>query len=261
MAHTLSDQVRKRRHWALSVIGTALLMAATSQIASAAAWIGNPGCNQVSDPNATACLFGTVMYGTFADIPRNAISVTPAGLAMGELIDQSVAAFSGSPCTLEVSAGLMLGGIANSEYMYYADQNDLGQYYEINLGGVSATGQVDSYTLQYEGYGTYDVVIDGSVAAGVGGLGGGTCNSVAGLAETPDWAADQTVGPDLWSTTFVYTNLAWQDTGYGWHGGWNTADSSLSFPCGDGQSNPYCLNGTYFGASEWADNHLNANGN
>jgi len=47
--------------------------------------------------------------------------------------------------------------------------------------------------------------------------------------------------------------LAWLDTSYRYHYGWNGA-LWIDYPCGMGQVPPYCFNGVYYSASHWADN-------
>jgi hypothetical protein len=52
----------------------------------------------------------------------------------------------------------------------------------------------------------------------------------------------------------MYYRDTWQPTNTNWKW-WPGSYSWIDYPCGQGQSSPYCLNGTYYNnQGYWADN-------
>ncbi len=230
--------------------------------ASAATYFGNPTCPQPWGASSTACLYGSVVYNTFADIPNSNMWEASSLVPLGDGVSQMEIAFSGAPCTDWAQQGFAYGLMGNADFEYfYAWSNSSGTMLESTNGLSTDNGSLNGYSLQYVGNYEYDFALNGTVYTYASDMGAGTCNNEAGLWETPDQSNGAAIDGNMWAGTAELTNLDWMNTSYQWQYGWNLNDSMVQWPCGDGNSHPDCLNGTYYGSQDWADNHLNASGN
>ena len=175
--------------------------------------------------------------------------------ASGDHINESVWAFSGSPCGDSVEVGLTYGFEGGAYYgWYYADTTGAGQYAHF-IGSQYADGSDHIYTIAYDGAsgsgGEYSVYIDGADYANIGdiGLGYGTCQGMIGLESSTPPSSNTS------ANTFNDTPLYWENTS----GGWSSSFIStyyVPYPCGlyGNRSGPACFNGAEYSSSYWANN-------
>lgn len=169
--------------------------------------------------------------------------------AQGNHINQSIWAYSGSPCNAWIEEGLTQGYQGNIWYTWYwAYSNTSGYYQDFAAGTTTPNGTNHTYQLEFNGNGTYGAYRDSGLVGSVGGLGAGTCTAQTGQ------EVSQGMLPYVHSDTFNMNPLQWQSMSGTWNYGWNTSQYWIDNPCGGGYSPPNCQNGTFYGASEWADN-------
>jgi hypothetical protein len=165
-------------------------------------------------------------------------------------INQSLWAYSGSPCAEWVEAGVTWGFIGTAGCFYYnGEQNNTGNFEAWNNGGAPENGSSHTWDVYYLGSGYFEIERDGVVINTDGGLGYGACESITGL------EISAMVGAEASSGTFNVSPMWWLDTNGTWHEGWTPYATFNSYPCGAGYSPPNCFNGALYSTNYWADNY------
>lgn len=220
----------------------------------AAAAVGTPTCPHGGNTISVACFYGYVQYGDFTWFRNNTMAFTNPQLeTVGQgHINQSIWAYSGSPCDAWIEMGLTQGFTNHYEYGYYAGfKNTFGYFHAQYLYTAPLNGTLHSYQLSYDTVGTttYSAFLDGQQVFTINNLGYGTCTAEAGLEVSGGMLAT------AHTSTFTLTPLEWQDTNGVWHVGWNTSQEWVTKPCYlQGYAPPNCMNGLYYRSDFWADN-------
>ncbi len=225
---------------ALSVLGTTTAPEAIAE---------GTNCPHGGNWGSTACLFNfTWQFGTYSEWNSNAQAVVSPAVHINRSI------WSYSSCDLQkfVEGGLWSTPSAN--YFYGAYQLP---GYHAPLPDFSAYTPLDGshhyYRLVFQGpsiygVGTYQVVIDGVTRFTYPNSNDGICMSQAGL-EVGSTNLDGTSA----AVSTAASPLAWQDSGYSYHYGWDTGQwwvDHLCWPFGSGTS-PYCMVGVFSGSNSW----------
>jgi len=281
------ELTKPRFRMLLVAILTGLLIGSVSGISAQAASYPSygscPSSDGVSNPGglryySIACEGGSVMnaISSYENVPNEWNSATYNGSPL--LINQGLWLASGAPCGYDWTEW----DIINYDGMYgepsgivlqwnaYAWNGSRSVLVDQSNVGVVSIGSTFGLELMYLGNGAWGAAYGinmGSYYAwhiistqAPGGDGG--CRASVGLEDTPNPAdTSHPIDSSSYSSTFTATSLAWEDTGNAWHSGWQTAYYGVAWPCGDAWngttlSAPNCFNGTYYGSTEWADNHL-----
>jgi hypothetical protein len=226
-------------------ISSLVAVVVMSSPALAATHLGNETCNwSSSEPTvyiSVGCEIGHTQFGDFAylTVPSTSGSIATASWYLKS--------FSGSPCTAFVYSGVAWSGTTGAYEKWIGYQNTSGVGSTYAEGSASAGSRFLVQNV-YEGAAKYKVYI-GTTSVTASGLGYGTCYTTEGEAihvKNVGLTA-LTVGTSTFKTT------TWFDTSDLAHTGFNS--DYLSAPCSDGQTPPYCLNGTWYSSNtEWASN-------
>ncbi len=234
--------------------------------AAEATGVGNSNCPHGGNFGSSACYYGVTQYGTYTQFHNNTMYFVGSYGAylesIGYHINNSLWAYSGSPCDEWIEVGDVQGLDGTAGYFYYWTYSNANhQPIAISAGSSSNNGTNHPYELLYMGSATYSAWIDygdgrGLVKVGTAsGLGYGTCISQSGLELSGNDSNDQLVYEH--SDTFYHDPLQWEGTNGVWHSGWSLSDSWIDHPCGQGYSTPDCLNGSFTPPSnpnDWGDN-------
>ena len=204
---------------------------------------GDSACNYSSGQStryiSIACETGNVQY-----VDTSNVTVPTASGSYSEFPSAVMYSWSGSPCTRNVYAGAIWeSGTWHVTYGY----NNSNGFNSANVTTTSAGSQYEVW-LEYLGSGQYEDYVDGYQYT-IGGLGAGSCYATAGTDIETEGAGLGNI--HVGNSTFA--TLYWYDTGFNSHTGWN--NDYISNPCGQGYSQPNCLNGAwYFGTAAWQSN-------
>jgi hypothetical protein len=240
--------VHKTRH-VLAIV--AMTSAALVFRVPTGAALGNNVCPHGANPSSTACYFVLfqVHYGTYAEWHSGTLYVSDDQIAAGGHTNFSIwsySQYSGSHDWVEEGETKGYHGDGNYRW-YYAKVNYNGQYSDYASSVTSADGVNHAYRLVYQGTafdgsGVYSIRRDGVELNYFAGLGYGSDTSQAGL------EASGTDGNYLADSITGYP-LAYQDTSYNYHYGWDTSEYWIDAACGFGQSPPNCFTGSFPGGS------------
>lgn len=210
-----------------------------------------------------ACFYGHVMYAAMVDFHSNRLYITKTRWKDTAAINQTLWLYSTSPCT-----GWQEVGIAETSkystyktaplYTWYtAWKSPDGTYHTTKLPSVTGgpNGVNHRYEIAYLGGRHYEAVITKTIAHGeTETLGYGGCEAAAGAEAT----SNVTNFSNEFATTFTITPLKWESTTDVWHTDWTTKEFYVGKGCTLPKTNPLkppeCMNGTYYGSNEWADN-------
>lgn len=243
----------------LLIGGTLVTSAAPAGAHHAGPGVGDPTCPHAVQWGSTACLYGVVHFGTYAEWHNNYMAVED-GLeaATGAFVGHAIWAYSGTPCgQYFMEIGLTtpftpIGGPPQvNSYVWYVAKVNVDGYWHWNMGNTVWDGSNHAYRLRYDGNASYSARRDGITLAQMGGFGWGSCMSQGGI-EIAEYTGS---GPD-WRTlshTFNFYPLAYQNTAYGYIYGWNTSQYWIDYPCNP-FGTPNCFNGLYYNQYHWADN-------
>jgi hypothetical protein len=134
-----------------------------------------------------------------------------------------------------METGLTQGFHGHVAYEWYYARDSVYGYADYESLQTSPDGTNHSYEVDNGGGGVYYAYRDGSLLLGASGLGtSGICIAQVGseLTSVPNG--------NYYSATFDQTPLLWRDTSWVLHTGWNTSESWIDYPCGQGQ-NPAVL--------------------
>ncbi|MDA8311143.1 MAG: hypothetical protein M0Z46_11130 [Actinomycetota bacterium] len=213
--------------------------------------LGTTTCPHGKNYESTACFYGKVQYGDFTEFHNNYMHITATKWkTVTAHVNQSLWAYSTSPCTYWMEIGLTDGFKGNNVYTWYWAYQRSGKSGGGKLTSTTWNGTNHTYEVLYNGNRTYGTYLDFThVGTFVSTLGYGTCKASAGLE-----AYKNQFGYEF-ATTFTLNPLQWEDTGGTWHSGWTAKMYWLDYPCSIGTNKPpYCMNGTYYGANQWSDN-------
>lgn len=245
-------------------VGLAVVIA----VAAASAAIGPSAASASSCPQAiygssptnrgsTACLFNLqAQYGTYTEFKN--VSLTVPSSPNHNFLANGLWSYSTCAEDTWVEQGYSRGdGITGGTayHFYWAANDPYSGFYE-GLSSASADNLNRAYRNVFQGVyytGIYDIIRNGVTVKSVGLQGtGGTCVSQSGMeAGNPNGGGNLLAGQT--SSTFANSPLAWQDTSYAYHYGWNTADYWIDNGCYNPPSSN-CLNGIFYGSSNWSDN-------
>jgi hypothetical protein len=212
--------------------------------------IGDPNCPHGLNPESSACFYGVAQEGDYTEWHNNNMYYTNGNYGSGGHINETIWAYSGSPCTAWVETGLTHGFHGSSAYeWYWAYSNTGGFYQDFPAGNTSPDGTNHAYELLYVGNGTYNVYRDFGSVGSVGGMGQGTCIALTGGEVR---SGDMTV---THSDGFDNNPLQWESFGNNaWNYNWNTSQYWIDNPCGQqGYSSPNCFNGLFYSPSHYAN--------
>lgn len=242
----------------LVVAGTGLAMSRawaavpppTATATRSVLWAGNLTCPHGGNYGAIACFYDATQYNDYTEFHSNTMTMNSTYEAQGYHINQSIWAYSGSPCNYWVETGVTQGYHTQIVYTWYHARSSSFGYADYKSATTSPNGSNHSYELNYIGNASYNILRDGQILNGVSGLGYGTCMAAAGLEESKNVTPNSGYRAD----TTDPTPLRWTDTVGGIHYGWNVNEWYIDYPCGQGQNPPNCFNGVYVNSNHWSDN-------
>lgn len=240
--------VKNKRRWLVGLAAAILAVPLSLTAASSAMAGGYANCPHGANYTSSACLDGVVQRSDSVQFHNNTMRANSGALAAGYHVNETIWAYSGSPCGYWVEEGLTLGyhGITTPTW-YYAKNNSSG-YADYQSNATSFNGTNHTYTLTNVTGQSYNIYRDGNLIAGFGNLGSGTCIGQTGLEISKGSAYPLS---DFSTDTFDETPLTWTDTSNAGHTGWNTSQYWIDNPCG---SAPNCLNGVFYSSSHFANN-------
>lgn len=220
------------------------------QVEATGGALGDPNCPHGGNYLAAVCFYGNTQIYDATRFNNEYLYAAP-NIPSGGHINNTIWAYSGSPCTSWVEVGLTEGYHKLSWYGVYDAANVGGIYSDAFQSFQSVDGSNHLYALIYNGSGMYTIQYDSTVLNVLSGLGNGTCIAEAGLEEAKNHPPDNTYHAD----TFDDTPLAWTDTNGGYHPQWSTGQFWVDYLCGwNGNVTPNCLEGVQYSNTHWAAN-------
>jgi hypothetical protein len=261
---------RRARRVALA-IGFAVLPVtalATVPFASAASascgYLGLGAGNQITG-FSVGCYGGVVQYGVYATNYMNSLS---GNNPYGVTLTQGIIAWGGSPCSSRYAAVGVGDGYpniswsGNRPFFFWAEYiPGVGNTVQPS-GYVTLTGQYLANEIEYQGNGNWTathfygpdnrwVTLQTITKQGFG-----ACLTGVGAMVFPQGGIPP--GPNSFfspmrSSTYDFTNIYTQDTGWAWHLGAFGNGQWVWPPCYAGSAHP-CFNGVFYGSAHWANN-------
>lgn len=269
------SSVQRSRKQRVAAFAAALFVA-TTFIASAGSTVtlagpayvtsvGNPDCPHTTGGSgnygSTACLLYVTAYLIESNFARSTMTMPDYLVAEGNHILHTLVAFSGVPCKSFVEQTYVYGYNYHAYYEFVNTRVDYNYYgggvsrYQVFPDGVTSNnGGTTKFQTKYIGSALWQAWRDDSLryqSPDPGTMGAGACIGQAGL------EVSKRASPGIESTYISYThnqNIYWYDSSMTFRGGWSGQYNWIDYPCDLGQVPPNCLNGTYYGDSQWADN-------